>query len=170
MIAALDARTPARGSFARAARRPHGERLGPDETLSVVLFQVGPRRCALPVESVRAVVLPRPVDGAAGLTHASLVGVVRDGGAVIPVVDARRWMGVADAPVAPKPRWIVAHRAGRRVALVVDAVERVCRAAVADAAPGAERARVSRYLAVQGALCAEPDLAAMAAVADARGA
>lgn len=149
----------ARGSVAAV-----GARVNSEQSVSVVLFQVGARRCALPVSAVRGVVLPRALDGVAGVERSAVLGVVRDGAAAIPVLDARRWLGV-EGPVPPRPRWIVAHCLGRRLALAVDQVDRVCLAAVADDAPGVERPRVSRYFTVQGALCAEPDLAAMTSLA-----
>ncbi|MDO9020265.1 MAG: chemotaxis protein CheW [Deltaproteobacteria bacterium] len=135
------------------------------ETLAVVLFQVGARRCALPVAAVRGVVFPRPLDGETGAPGGPVLGVVRDGEAVIPVIDARRWMGVAPAtPPAMRSRWIVLRRDGRRLALAVDGVERVCAAAVADDVPLVEGDRVSRYFTLPGALCAEPDLGALFAL------
>lgn len=143
----------------------HGARVSSSEALAVVLFQVGARRCALPVAVVRGVVLPRALDGEAGAPGGPLLGVVRDGEAVIAVIDGRRWLGVATSVPAPaRPRWIVLRRDGRRLALAVDGVERVCAAAVAEDVPSVEGDRVSRYFTLPGALCAEPDLGALFAL------
>jgi chemotaxis signal transduction protein len=136
----------------------------------VVLFLVGGRRCALAVSRVRSVVMPRALDGEAVAPGGAVVGVVRDGGAVIPVVDARRWLDVAPPAAAPaRPRWIVLRRESRRLALAVDGVERVCAARAVDA-PAAERARVSRYFSLAGALYAEPDVDAIFDLAEGAGA
>lgn len=139
--------------------------------MPVLLFLVGGRRCALPVAGLRGVVMPRPVDGAAGADGGAVLGVVRDGGAVVPVVDLRRWLDASAPPSpAPRPRWIVVQRGPHRVALAVDGVERVAAASASADAPGVERPRVARYLAVAGALCAEPDVDAIVALVAGRGA
>jgi chemotaxis signal transduction protein len=143
----------------------HGARVSSSETLAVVLFQVGARRCALPVAVVRGVVVPRALDGESGAPGGPVLGVVRDGEAVIAVIDARRWLGIAPLAATPtRPRWIVLRRDGRRLALAVDGVERVCAAAVADDVPSVESDRISRYFTVSGAVCAEPDLGALFAL------
>jgi chemotaxis signal transduction protein len=155
-----------RGSVAAVGPTVQGARLSSIDTLAVVLFHVGVRRCALPVSRVRAVVMARPLDGGAVTPDGAVIGVVRDGAVVIPVVDARRWLGVEAPPIAPgRSRWIVLRRETRRLALAVDGVERVGVATVLDP-PAVERARVSRYFSLGGALYAEPDVDAIFALAE----
>lgn len=144
--------------------RPHGraqgqpdeagsERVGgaggphpPDSIVELCAFRVGSEDYVVDIRRVREVVPPlpiRPVPRAPEFVE----GVVNLRGEVIPVVDVRRRFGLPAAPPTRKTRLLVAHVAGRVLALVVDAVlevVRIPRSAIRAAPPpsGSEAPRL----------------------------
>ncbi len=74
--------------------------------------------CSLPLRQVTETMRPLPIEGVAGAPHFVLgLAVIR--GAPVPVVDAARLLGKADAPSG---RWIALTVGLRQVALAVDSV------------------------------------------------
>src|SRR5262245_32591885 len=109
---------------------------------AMLVTRVGGVACALPIAHVIETTRPLPIEaigrtgGAGGGTNDQALAVV-DGlamirGEPVPVVDARRLLGVAGGEAT---RFVVVRAAQRRVALAVDAVLDVRRIA-AEALPG----------------------------------
>jgi purine-binding chemotaxis protein CheW len=91
------------------------------DALQVVCFALGQSRCALDILSVREVIhagppapLPRAAPG--------VEGVIALRGALLPVVDLRKRLGVAAPPPGAAATYVIGELAGERVALIVDAV------------------------------------------------
>jgi len=98
----------------------HGEGRTPvTGSAACLLARVGSRTCAVPVELISETMRPLPIEPLAGMPSFVLgLSVVR--GAPVPVIDAARMLGIADA--APPGRF-VSLRIGARVAvLAVSAV------------------------------------------------
>ena len=90
----------------------------------VVCFTVGPYRCALDIMLVREVIPARPATPMPG-AGPIIEGVVELRGALLPVIDLRRRLGVEAPP--PPGKYVVATVGGTGVALGVDAVHDVRR-------------------------------------------
>jgi purine-binding chemotaxis protein CheW len=91
--------------------------------------------CALPIAHVIETTRPLPIEPIRGTDDQALAvvdGLAMIRGGPVPVVDARRLLGVSGAEVT---RFVVLRAAQRRVALAVDAVLDVRRIA-AEALPG----------------------------------
>jgi len=83
-----------------------------------LICRVHGRLCALPLRHVTETMRPLSIEVVAGAPHFVLgLAVIR--GEPIPVVDASRLLGGADAPSG---RWIALTAGTRRVALAVDSV------------------------------------------------
>lgn len=87
-----------------------------------LLFTLGERRLALPLEALRRVVLmveitplPDPPD--------LIRGVVNVQGEAVPVFDLRRLVGLAPRPPSPSDHLILARAGERTIALHVDAAQ-----------------------------------------------
>ena len=89
-----------------------------------VTFQLAGEVFALPVTSVLEILR---VAGITRVPHAPRVirGVTNMRGKVLPVVDLRVRLGMADAEVTPQSRILVASSRGRLLGLLVDAVQQV---------------------------------------------
>jgi purine-binding chemotaxis protein CheW len=88
----------------------------------MLVTRVGGVACALPIADVIETIRPLPVEPigrANDRTLALIDGLAMIRGAPVPVVDARRLLGVAGAAAE---RFVVVRVAERRVALAVDAV------------------------------------------------
>jgi purine-binding chemotaxis protein CheW len=88
----------------------------------MLVTRVGEVTCAFPIEHVVETMRPLPVEpiGRSGdPALAAIEGVAMVRGAAVPVVDARRLLGVAGERAA---RFVVVRAAERRIALIVDAV------------------------------------------------
>ncbi|MBB5694619.1 chemotaxis protein CheW [Muricoccus pecuniae] len=91
---------------------------------ALVLFTLGSTDCALPRESVRALLpLPR-LDAPPGLP-APLAGFLNLGGAAVPVLDLARLLGLEPGEPHPYRHLILLDRAGGPLALLVDRVAEV---------------------------------------------
>ncbi|HSS01963.1 MAG TPA: chemotaxis protein CheW [Kofleriaceae bacterium] len=102
---------------------------------AMLVTRIGGLACALPVAHVVETMRPLPVEPLAtpGDRALALVdGLAMIRGAPVPVVDARKLLGVSGAAAT---RFVVVRAAQRRIALVVDAVLEVRRIDV-DALPG----------------------------------
>ncbi len=109
----------------------------PSAPLRVLLFSVGERRLALElgaVERVLRAVEVTPLPGAPPI----VAGVIDVHGAVVPVLDLRARLGLPPRELAPGDAFILGRAGARRVALWVEAVQRVADLAP-DALTGAER-------------------------------
>jgi purine-binding chemotaxis protein CheW len=88
----------------------------------MLVTRVGGIACALPIEHVVETMRPLPVEPIGKSPDealASVEGLAMIRGAPVPVVDARRLLGVTGAHTA---RFVIVRSAERRIALVVDAV------------------------------------------------
>ena len=102
---------------------------------AMLVTRVGGVACALPIAHVIETTRPLPVEPIRGANAQALAvvdGLAMIRGEPVPVVDARRLLGVTGAEVT---RFVVVRAAQRRVALAVDAVLEVRRIA-AEALPG----------------------------------
>jgi len=102
---------------------------------AMLVTRVGGVACALPIAHVIETTRPLPVEPICGTRDQALAvveGLAMIRGAPVPVVDARRLLGV---PGPAATRFVVVRVADRRVALAVDGVVEVRRIA-ADALPG----------------------------------
>lgn len=88
-----------------------------------VMCEAAGHRCALPVSSVEETMRPLPVESVEG-APGFVVGVALVRGEPTPVVDLRVLLGGAGER-EPARRWVTLRGRGRRVALAVDAVDRV---------------------------------------------
>jgi purine-binding chemotaxis protein CheW len=89
---------------------------------AMLVTRVGSVACGFPIAHVVETTRPLPVEpiGAGGAGDLALVdGLAMIRGEPVPVVDARRLLGVAGAAAT---RFVVVRAADRRVALAVDAV------------------------------------------------
>lgn len=102
---------------------------------AMLVTRVGGVACAIPIAHVVETMRPLPIEPIGSANDGALAavdGVAMIRGAPVPVVDARKLIGV---PGEAATRFVIVRIAERRVALVVDAVLDVRRVA-ADALPG----------------------------------
>jgi purine-binding chemotaxis protein CheW len=100
----------------------------------MLVTRVGGVTCGFPIEHVIETMRPLPVEPIGGSGGEALVlvdGVTMIRGAPVPVVDARRLLGV---PGERGARFVIVRAADRRVAVVVDAVIAVRRIELATLA------------------------------------
>ncbi len=129
---------------AREPSRPGGRAPLPDDPIvQLCTFRIGGEDYAVDIMRVREIIHPlaiTPVPRA----PASVEGVVRLRGEVIPVLDVRKRLGLPASAPTRRTRFLVVNVARRRIGLVVDEVCEVIRIPRADirAAPrlGDERA------------------------------
>ncbi len=88
---------------------------------SVVVFRLADQRWALPVESVDSVVSMVAVAPLAAAPHVTL-GVINVHGAVVPVVDLRRRLGLDSREARISDHLLLARSRRRRLAMPVDEV------------------------------------------------
>lgn len=115
--------------------------------VSVLPFQVGDYRLALPIELVRrvdALVEPSPLPGAPD----PIIGVISVHGEPVPLLDLRRRLQVPDCALRPSEHMVFALDGNRDVALRVDAVEPVI--ALASDAIGPATAASTELPHIQG--------------------
>jgi purine-binding chemotaxis protein CheW len=96
-----------------------------------LIFDLEGVRYGLPVADVREIVravLPVPLPGAPGVIE----GVVNLRGRVVPVLDLRRRFRLPARPIEPTDHLIIAHAAGRLVALRVDRAVELAQVAEGD--------------------------------------
>jgi purine-binding chemotaxis protein CheW len=98
----------------------------PNEIVELCAFRIGADEYVVDIRRIREIVNPmaiRPVPRA----PECIDGVVELRGEVIPVVDARRRLGVAVTPFTRQTRFLIALVGGRTLALIVDGVCEVMR-------------------------------------------
>lgn len=102
---------------------------------AMLVTRVGGVACALPIAHVVETMRPLPVEPIRGTNNGALAvldGLAMIRGAPVPVIDARKLLGVAGGAAT---RFVIVRIEQRRVALAVDAVLDV-RRIEADAMPG----------------------------------
>jgi purine-binding chemotaxis protein CheW len=87
----------------------------------MLMTQVGELACAVPIEHVVETMRPLPVEpiGRDGDTLGLVDGLAMIRGVPVPVVDARKLLGVTGGPAT---RFVVVRTGQRQIALAVDAV------------------------------------------------
>jgi purine-binding chemotaxis protein CheW len=97
-----------------------------DALVQLCTFRIGDEDYAIDIMRVREIIHPLPITPVPR-APASVEGVVRLRGEVIPVLDVRKRLGVAASPPTRRTRFLVVNVAGRRIGLVVDEVCEVIR-------------------------------------------
>lgn len=127
-----------------------------ETTLQLCAFYVGPVEYVIDIMRIDEILLPQrvtPVPNAPGWVD----GVMNLRGAMVPVVDLRKRLGIEGAPPKRlKPKWLVALFGRRRVALVVGGVSEVVRVTRAELKPVPPFVSQGLNPAVIGA-CGTPD-------------
>jgi purine-binding chemotaxis protein CheW len=125
----------------QAARAP-----GDDAVVQLCTFRIGGEDYAIDIMRVREIIRPLPITPVPR-APAFVEGVVRLRGEVIPVLDVRKRLGVAQAPLGRKSRFLLVNVARRRIGLVVDEVCEVLRLPRSDirAAPPLGDADAPRF-------------------------
>ena len=111
-------------SFARVSRATEpkeGERI-----VQLCAFVVGQEEYVIDIMRIREIIQPVRITSVPQ-APAYLEGVINLRGAIIPVVDLRKRLGVAPNSAASKNKYIICSVGGRRVGLMVDAVTEVVR-------------------------------------------
>lgn len=135
---------------------------------SLVGLRIGALQCAIETAVVRGV-----LGADASLlpcAHPSplVIGLKEHAGALLPVVDLRRWPGFvgADTTASSRPRWVVVRGADGTFAVAADEVSGVFEAVASDARPvaiAAVGALVRRGLATARGVALELDVDTIAA-------
>lgn len=117
-----------------------------DAVVQLCTFRIGGEDYAIDIMRVREIIRPLPITPIPR-APAFVEGVVRLRGEVIPVLDVRKRLGVAQAPLGRKGRFLLVNVAGRRIGLVVDEVCEVLRLPRSDirAAPPLGDADAPRF-------------------------
>ncbi len=108
----------------RLARRPSAAGAARDAT-PVIVLGIGKERYGIDVAEVAEILPPvraTPVPGAAAV----FAGVINVHGEIRPVIDLRRWLGIAGAdamPAGEPARVVLLRRNGREIGLQIDSVE-----------------------------------------------
>jgi purine-binding chemotaxis protein CheW len=97
-------------------------------------FEVGGVAYALPIQHIREIIRPLPMQV---LPHASatVIGVIDHRGDVVPIVDLRLRFFAQSTAQLSHTRWVIAKWEGRLIGLVVDRVFEVFSLSEADARP-----------------------------------
>jgi purine-binding chemotaxis protein CheW len=136
------------------AREPaaRGTPPDPDALVQLCTFRIGGEDYAIDIMRVREIIPPLPITPVPR-APASVEGVVRLRGEVIPVLDVRRRLGVPAAAPSAKTRFLLVNVARRRIGLVVDevcGVLRLPRRELRPAPPLAEEGAPRFFLGVCG--------------------
>ena len=107
------------------ARAADTEPLDDDE--QVVVFRIGLEEFGVPIESVQEIVRVPPVLTQVPKAPAFVEGVINLRGAVLPVIDLRRRLGMPAAERSDRQRIMVFLIAGSRTGFIVDSVAEVLR-------------------------------------------
>lgn len=108
--------------------------MNPETTLlKMAAFRVGRHECAVDIMSIKEIVNPLPITP---LPRAPdfLEGVVELRGAIVPIVDLRKRMGIP-AEKTPSMKYIIVSLDGRIIGLVVDSVTEVISVPISDLRP-----------------------------------
>ncbi|HET8541591.1 MAG TPA: chemotaxis protein CheW [Anaeromyxobacter sp.] len=113
---------------ARDPARPAGREPAPaDEPLvQLCTFRIGGEDYAVDIMRIREIIHPLPITPVPR-APASVEGVVRLRGEVIPVLDVRKRLGLPASAPTRRTRFLVVNVARRRIGLVVDQVSEVIR-------------------------------------------
>jgi purine-binding chemotaxis protein CheW len=113
---------PAREPAPASGREPAAE----VPLVQLCTFRIGGEDYALDIMRVREIIRPLPITPVPR-APASVEGVVRLRGEVMPVLDVRKRLGLPASPATRRTRFLVVNVARRRVGLVVDEVCEVIR-------------------------------------------
>ncbi len=105
-----------------------------DALVQLCSFRIGGEDYAVDLMRVREIIHPLPITPVPR-APASVEGVVRLRGEVVPVLDVRKRLGVPAAPPSRKTRFLIVNVARRRIGLVVDEVCEVLRLPRRDLRP-----------------------------------
>ncbi len=112
------------------APAPKGEErsaaAGDGPRVQLCTFRIGGEDYAIDIMRVREIIHPLPITPVPRAPP-FVEGVIRLRGEVIPVLDARKRLGLPATPRGRKMRFLVVNVAGRRIGLVVDEVCEVLR-------------------------------------------
>ncbi len=112
---------------AREPSRPPGRGPGAgDPIVQLCTFRIGGEDYAVDIMRVREIIHPLPITRVPR-APASVEGVVRLRGEVIPVLDVRKRLGLPASAPTRRTRFLVVNVARRRIGLVVDEVCEVIR-------------------------------------------
>lgn len=112
---------------ARDPSRAPGEATAADDPLvQLCTFRIGGEDYAIDIMRVREIIHPLPITRVPR-APASVEGVIRLRGEVLPVLDVRKRLGLPEGPPSRRTRFLVVHVARRRIGLVVDEVCEVIR-------------------------------------------
>jgi purine-binding chemotaxis protein CheW len=117
------------------------------DSAQLCAFWVGGQEYALDIMRVEEILQPlrgTPVPNAPSYVE----GVVKVGGAIVPVVDLRRRLAAGQPPAKAKPKLLICRLGNRRVALHVDGVSEVIRVRRSEIKPAPQfhSARASPFV------------------------
>ncbi len=108
------------------ARAPGREPVAEAPLVQLCTFRIGGEDYALDIMRIREIIRPLPITPVPR-APASVEGVVRLRGEVMPVLDVRKRLGLPASPATRRTRFLVVNVARRRIGLVVDEVCEVIR-------------------------------------------
>ncbi len=108
------------------SRAPGGAPAADDALVQLCTFRIGGEDYAVDIMRVREIIHPLPITPVPR-APASVEGVVRLRGEVIPVLDVRKRLGLPASAPTRRTRFLVVDVARRRIGLVVDEVCEVIR-------------------------------------------
>ncbi|MEM9491172.1 MAG: chemotaxis protein CheW [Myxococcota bacterium] len=124
------------------------------ESLQVACFGVGEQRYALDIMRIKEIINPRPLTAVPG-APAFIEGMIELRGQYIAVIDARRRLGLPQAPPDRHSKIIVVLYREQHLGLMVDWVSDVRRVATAAIGPVPEAARGVGTRQISGVLRAD---------------
>jgi purine-binding chemotaxis protein CheW len=98
------------------------------EAHDLVVLRVEGARYGVPLDCVERVLRAVDVTPLPRAPH-TVLGIIDIAGAIVPVLDLRRRLGVAERPIRLDDRLVVTRSRGRRMAIMADEVEGLCRVA-----------------------------------------
>lgn len=107
---------------------------GPEETLQLVSFELDGQEYAVEILQVREIVMRTRITPMPD-SPAFLRGVVNLRGAVIPVVDLRRRLGLAEREATDRSRIVIVEMGREKLGVIVDRVNKVITLPASKVAP-----------------------------------
>lgn len=95
-------------------------------TLQLCAFRAGDEELVVDIMRVQEIIPPLPLTKVPRAPK-SIEGVVNLRGAIVPVIDVRKQLGLAEATVRPRPRLLVCRVGPHLLGLAVDGVSSVFR-------------------------------------------
>src|SRR5215472_8991826 len=105
-----------------------------DSTIQLCAFRVGDEAYAIDLRRVEEILRPPRL---ARVPHAPswVEGVINLRGAIVPVIDLRKWLRFTRSETAAKPKCIICRVGRDRVGILVDGATEVLRVRVSDLRP-----------------------------------